>query len=50
MELYTQPLTNIALMESGNYLETPKGIFGVDIEADDIDVEDMVTVVWEIRD
>ena len=50
MEIYSQPMGDITLLESLSYLQSASDSYGIDIEADDIDVEDTVTVVWGIKD
>lgn len=45
LEIYSEPM-------HGMRLDIPKessGAYDIDIEADDIDVEDTVTIVWEIK-
>lgn len=44
IEIYSEPIQNYCLAES-----TISEPYNIDIEADDIDVEDTVTIVWEIR-
>ena len=48
LEIYTQPIDRMMVMENHKYLAAP-GSYDIDIEADDIDVQDTVTVVWEIN-
>lgn len=44
IEIYSEPIQNYYLAES-----TISEPYNIDIEADDIDVQDTVTIVWEIR-
>jgi hypothetical protein len=44
IEIYSEPIQNYCLTES-----TISEPYNIDIEADDIDVQDNVTIVWEIK-
>ena len=44
IEIYSEPIKNYYLYES-----TINEPYKIDIEADDIDVQDTVTIVWEIK-
>ena len=44
IEIYSEPIQKFCLAES-----TISEPYNIDIEADDIDVQDTVTIVWEIR-
>ncbi|MCK6130338.1 SIMPL domain-containing protein [Parvimonas micra] len=44
IEIYSEPIQNYCLAE--NTISEP---YNIDIEADDIDVQDTVTIVWEIK-
>lgn len=44
IEIYSEPINNYCLYES-----TINEPYKIDIEADDIDVQDTVTIVWEIK-
>ena len=44
IEIYSEPIQNYCLAES-----TINEPYNIDIEADDIDVQDTVTIVWEIK-
>ena len=44
IEIYSEPIQNYCLAES-----TINEPYNIDIEADDIDVKDTVTIVWEIK-
>ena len=44
IEIYSEPIQNYCLAES-----TISESYNIDIEADDIDVQDNVTIVWEIK-
>lgn len=44
IEIYSEPIQNYCLAES-----TISEPYNIDIEADDIDVQDTVTIVWEIK-
>ena len=47
LEIYSRPLRNLTFGSAINAKE--ESSFDLDIEAEDIDVQDTVTVVWEIR-
>lgn len=47
IELYTEPIDKLCCKEEA-YLASPDS-YDIDIEADDINVTDTVTVVWEIK-
>lgn len=50
VEVYTKPVRNLYLAESiTSYLERSSDSYDIDIEADNIEVEDTVTVIWEIK-
>lgn len=42
------PIRSMADMSDGVGALPPTGIYDMDVEPDDIDVEDTVTVIWEI--
>lgn len=44
IEIYSEPIQNYYLAES-----TISEPYNIDIEADDIDVQDTITIVWEIK-
>ena len=44
VEIYSEPIQNYCLVES-----TISESYNIDIEADDIDLQDNVTIVWEIK-
>lgn len=44
IEIYSEPIQNYCLAES-----TINEPYNIDVEADDIDVQDTVTIVWEIK-
>ena len=44
IEIYSEPIQNYCLAES-----TINEPYNIDIETDDIDVQDTVTIVWEIK-
>lgn len=44
IEIYSEPIQNYCLAES-----TISEPYNIDIEADDMDVQDTVTIVWEIK-
>ena len=44
----TKPLDEMRLMEFTELKMSAPEAYDIDIEADDIDVTDIVTVVWEI--
>lgn len=44
IEIYSEPIQNYYLAESAI-----SELYNIDIEADDIDVQDTVTIVWEIK-
>ena len=48
MEIYAQPINTIASDKMPAKRAAPRS-YDIDIEADDINVEDTVTVVWEIK-
>ena len=47
MEIYSRPMNKLALAEPMMAMEAA-GSYDIDIEAEDIPVEDTVTIVWEI--
>ena len=47
LEIYSRPMRNLAFGSAINAKED--SAFDLDIEAEDIDVQDTVTVVWEIK-
>lgn len=47
LEIYSRPMRNLAFGSAINTKE--ESAFDLDIEAEDIDVQDTVTVVWEIK-
>lgn len=47
LEIYSRPMRNLAFGSAINAKE--ESAFDLDIEAEDIDVQDTVTVVWEIK-
>ena len=49
LQIYEQPMKRMALAEGAAAYDN-EDAFDLDIEADDIDVQDTVTVVWEILD
>ncbi len=49
MEIVTRPLNDMKLMRCAGYETTGQDSYDIDIEADDIDVTDTVTVVWKIE-
>lgn len=46
LEIYSEPIDKMMLTE---LTEEVGEAYNLDIEADDIDVQDTVTIVWEIR-
>ena len=48
IDFVTKPLNEMRLMECTECEMSAPGAYDIDIEADDIDVTDTVTVVWEI--
>ena len=47
LEIYSRPMRNLTFGSAINVKED--SAFDLDIEAEDIDVQDTVAVVWEIR-
>lgn len=45
IEIYSEPIDKMMLIETMEVGEA----YNLDIEADDIDVQDTVTIVWEIK-
>lgn len=50
MDIVTRPLNEMKLMECASIEACAPDSYNIDIEADDIDVMDTVTVVWLIED
>ena len=48
IDLVTKPMNEMRLMECSECEMSAPAAYDIDIEADDIDVTDTVTVVWEI--
>ena len=48
IDFVTKPLNKMRLMECTECEMSAPGTYNIDIEADDIDVTDTVTAVWEI--
>ena len=47
LEIYSRPMRNLSYGSAINAKE--ESTFDLDIEAEDIDVQDTVNVVWEIK-
>ena len=47
LEIYSEPMDGFMMAETSSL--TSSDSFDIDIEADDIDVRDTVTIEWEIR-